>query len=139
LSSNIKIGSKTIIGSFTKIKASDGPLNIGRNVQIADGCNIFAGEKGTYIGDDCMIGAHTVIISNNYRYNRIGIPFRKQGLTYKGIHIEENVWLGAGVCVTDGARICSGSIIAPNSVVTSEIPPNSIAQGNPAKTIFKRR
>ena len=64
LSSNLRIGRNTNIGSFSKIKVSDGPLTIGKNVSIAVGCDIGSGEKGIVIGDDCLIGPHVNIIGN---------------------------------------------------------------------------
>jgi acetyltransferase-like isoleucine patch superfamily enzyme len=138
-SPDLVVGAGTHIGSFAKIKASDGPLHIGKNVQIANGCWIYSGAAGVLIGDDCMIAAHAVIIGNNYRYDRLDVPIRLQGTTSKGIAIGNNVWIGAGACILDGARIGAGSIITPNTVVAARIPPNSIVQGNPGKVIFTRR
>ncbi|MDT8420525.1 MAG: acyltransferase [Desulfuromonadales bacterium] len=139
ISSFLKIGKNTNIGSFTKIKASEGPLSIGSNTTIGVGCHIGSGKKGIRIGKDCLISAHVIIIGNNYKYDKIHIPIREQGFTYKGTSIDDNVWIGAGSCILDGSEIGSGSIISPNSVVSAKIPPNSIVQGNPAKVIFTRR
>lgn len=139
LSPFLTIGKGTQISSFCKIKASDGPLRIGSNVAIGTNCFISSDKGGVSIGDDCMVSPNVTIIGNNYRYDRLDIPIRKQEKTSKGIRIGANVWLGAGVAVLDGAIIGSGAIVAPNSVVTTEIPENAVAQGNPAKVIFTRR
>jgi acetyltransferase-like isoleucine patch superfamily enzyme len=139
LSPNLKIGENTTIGSFTKIKASDGLLKIGKNVSISEGCDISSGEKGITIGDDCMLGPHVNIIGNNYRYDNLEVPIREQGTTSKGVVIKSNVWIGAGSTILDGSHIGSGVIIAPNSLVSLKIPDNAIVQGNPAKVIFIRR
>lgn len=140
LSGLLTIGQNTVISSFTKIKASEGPLNIGKNVSIATGCFISSHDKGLEIGDDSMIGPNTSIIANNYRYDKLDIPIQEQGTVCKhGIKIANNVWIGAGCCILDGANIGSGVIVAPNSVVSSKIPENTIVMGNPAKVIFKRR
>jgi acetyltransferase-like isoleucine patch superfamily enzyme len=139
LSTKLSIGKKSRIGSFTKLKAGKGPVVIGENVTIGEACHIGAGAKGTVIGNDCIIGPHVLIIGVNYRYTDINIPFRLQGITNKGITIQDNVWIGTGSCILDGSIIESGSIITPNSVVSGKIPENSIAQGNPAKVIFTRR
>jgi acetyltransferase-like isoleucine patch superfamily enzyme len=53
--------------------------------------------------------------------------------------IEDDVWLGAGVTVVDGVTIGKGSIIGAGAVVTSDIPPYSIAVGIPAKPVRDRR
>jgi acetyltransferase-like isoleucine patch superfamily enzyme len=138
-SSNLRIGRNTNIGSFSKIKVSDGPLTIGKNVSIGAGCNIGSGEKGIVIGDDCLIGPHVNIIGNNYRYGSLDVPLRLQGNVSKGTRIGNNVWIGAGACILDGTVIGNGVIISPNSVVSATVPDNAILQGNPAKVIFTRR
>ena len=139
LSNLLIIGKNTEIGSFTKIKASDGLLHIGANGSISTGCFISAHTGGVKIGDYCMIGPNSSIIGNNYNYNKLDVPILEQGITSKGIKIGNSVWIGAGSCILDGSEIGSGVIIAPNSVVSSKIPENSIVSGNPAKVIFKRR
>ncbi len=86
-----------------------------------------------------MISPNVSIIGNSYKYDRLDVPTCLQDKVSKGIKIGENVWLGAGVVVLDGAEIGAGAIISANSVVSGRIPSNAIAQGHPAKAIFKRR
>ncbi len=133
------VGKKTMISSFCKIKTSHGPLTIGSNVSIGPGCFISSSKNGVGIGDHCLIGPNVTIIGNKYKYDRLDIPIYMQEETSEGIRIGENVWIGAGTVVIDGASIGDNVIIAPNSVVTKNIPNNAIAQGNPAKAIFIRR
>jgi acetyltransferase-like isoleucine patch superfamily enzyme len=137
---NLRIGRKSIVSSFTKVKATDGPLRIGSHVEISNGCVIASHTSGVEIGDDCLIGPNVSIIGPNYRYDRLDVPIRLQEkISLKGIRIGNNVWIGAGCVILDGADIGSGTILTPNSVVSGRIPENSIAQGNPAKVIFTRR
>ena len=49
--------------------------------------------------------------------------------------IEDDVWLGMNVTVLKGVTIGSGSVVAAGSVVVKDIPPHSLAAGNPAKVI----
>lgn len=51
----------------------------------------------------------------------------------KPITIGDNCWLGGGVIVCPGVRIGDGAIIGAGSVVTRDIPANSVAVGNPAR------
>jgi acetyltransferase-like isoleucine patch superfamily enzyme len=140
LSAFLEIGAGTTVGSFTKIKASDGPLHIGENVQISTGCCITSHAAGVTIGDDCLIGPNVSILGNNYRYDDLSLPIRLQGtVSARGIRIAADVWIGAGCCLLEGADVGPGSILAPNSVVAGPIPPGSIVQGNPAAVIFTRR
>ena len=53
--------------------------------------------------------------------------------------IGENVWIGAGSVILDGAQIESGVSVAPGSVISSKVKKDAIVQGNPAKVIFQRR
>lgn len=137
---HLVLGRGAVVSSFTKIKATDGPLRIGRNVEIAVGCLVSSHTAGVEIGDDCLIGPNVSIVGNNYRYDDLETPIRLQEkVSSRGIRVAANVWIGAGCCLLDGADVGSGSILTPNTVVSSRIPPNSIVQGNPAKVIFTRR
>ncbi|CAK7078296.1 MAG: 2,3,4,5-tetrahydropyridine-2,6-dicarboxylate N-acetyltransferase [Parabacteroides sp.] len=53
----------------------------------------------------------------------------------KPIIIGENVWIGENSRICKGVNIGENSIIAANSVVTKDIPANSVAAGNPAKIV----
>jgi acetyltransferase-like isoleucine patch superfamily enzyme len=140
LTPHLAIGKGSSIGSFTKVKSADGPFTIGRNVDIATGCFLTSYAGGVVIGDDCLIGPNVSIVGNNYDYQDLKIPIRLQAKTSdRGIRIGANVWIGAGCVLLEGAEIGSGSILAPNSVVSCAIPENSIVQGNPGKVIFTRR
>ena len=51
------------------------------------------------------------------------------------VHIGDNVWICTGALVLPGVTIGANSIIGAGSVVTKDIPPNSLAVGNPCKVI----
>jgi len=139
LSPLLTIGRKTQIGSFSKIKATDGPLTIGSNVSIGTCCFISADKMGVEIGDYSLIGSNVAIIGNDYKYDKLDVPICEQEKTSKGIKIGYNVWIGTNTTILDGSTIGRNVIITPNSVVSRKIPENSIIQGNPAKVIFTRR
>ena len=139
LTSNLKIGKGTQISSFSKIKASDGPLIIGSKVSIGSCCFVASGKGGVVIGDHSMIGHGSSIVSVNYRYDSLDMPISMQELTSKGVSIGRNVWMGSGCVILDGSNIGEGVIVTPNSVVSGKIPDNSIVQGNPARVVFVRR
>lgn len=61
---------------------------------------------------------------------------RIAGLEYTyPVTIGDNVWICAGVIVLPGVTIGSNCVIGAGSVVTKDIPPNSLAVGNPCKVI----
>ncbi len=139
LSPFLVIGEKTEICAFTKVKALDGALSIGKHCAISTGCFISAHLGGVEIGDYCMVGPNACIVGNNYSYDKLDVPISEQGITSKGIKIGKGVWIGAGACILDGAEIGDGVIITPNSVTASSIPENTIVSGNPAKVMFIRK
>lgn len=139
LSPLLKIGRKTEISSFCKIKATDGELRIGSHVSIGAGCFISSDKMGVSIGDHCMIGTNVSIIGNKYKFDRLDIPVCMQEKTSEGIKIGNNVWVGAGSVIIDGADIGNNVIIAPNSVVSRKVPDDAMIKGDPAKVVFTRR
>ena len=139
LSPRLRIGEGSQIGSFTKIKATDGDLTIGKNVHIGTCCFISADAGGVTIGDHSMISPNVCIVGNDYRYDRLDIPVSLQEKTSKGIRIGNDVWIGAGCMVMDGADIADHCIVTPNSVVTGRLETGAVAQGQPARSLFVRR
>jgi acetyltransferase-like isoleucine patch superfamily enzyme len=139
LSSNLRLGRDTTVGSFSKIKTTDGPVIIGNNCGFGTGCFLDGGEMGIRMGDHVVCGPNVSIIATNYRYEQLEVPLDEQGLTSIGITIGRNVWIGAGCVILDGTVIGDNSIIAANSLVNRRFPPNSIIQGNPARVILERK
>ena len=89
---------------------------------------------GSYFhsGEDCLI------LAENHNYDRgKAIPYDKVRVK-KAIIIEDFVWLGSRVTILPGVRIGEGAIIQAGAVVSSDIPPNAVAGGNPAR-VFKYR
>ncbi len=138
LSSNLHLGRGTVVGSFTKIKATHGPLHIGDRGGVATCVFIAAGEAGITIGDNFVCGPNVSISSRTYRYEQLDVPIEDQGTTSQGVRIGNNVWIGANSTVLDGAEIGDNCIVVAHSLVSRRYPPNSIIQGAPAKVILKR-
>jgi acetyltransferase-like isoleucine patch superfamily enzyme len=105
-------------------------IHLGKNVFINAGCK-FQDQGGIYIGDDALIGHNAVLATLNHNPD----PEKRANLIPSPIHIGNKVWLGANVTVLPGVSIGDGSIIAAGSVVTKDVPENSVAAGNPAKVI----
>lgn len=113
-------------------------LQIGEGTYI--GCYVcIAGYGNIKIGKQCMIAAHSGIFANNHNFSALTQPMKQQGVTCKGIMIEDDCWLGHGVTVLDGVTIGQGSVIGAGAVVTKDIPPFSVAVGVPAKVLFNRK
>lgn len=117
-------------------------ISFGNNIEINDYVHIAGGEK-IEIGDNVLIASKVYIsdiIHGNYTGEKQDTPFsvpKNRKLLTKPVYIQDNVWIGEGVCILPGVKIESGSIIGANSVVTKNIPKNVIAVGVPAKIIKK--
>jgi acetyltransferase-like isoleucine patch superfamily enzyme len=88
------------------------------------------------IGDHCMFANGCFVTDGNHRFDDPDRPVPWQGFSSKGpTRIEDNVWCGANVVVTTGVTVGERSVIGANSVVTSNIPPFSLAAGVPARVL----
>ena len=68
-------------------------------------------------------------------FGRVRIKFLI--LYVKPITIKDNCWLASNVVVCGGVTIGEGCVIGAGSVVTRDIPPHSLAAGNPCRVIRK--
>ena len=88
------------------------------------------------IGGHCMFANGCFVSDASHRFDDPRIPVTWQGFTSKGpTRIADNVWCGAHVIVTSGVTIGERCVIGANSVVTTDIPPFSIAAGAPARVL----
>jgi acetyltransferase-like isoleucine patch superfamily enzyme len=135
------IGEKSQIDDFVKIKhvGGTGDIKIGSYVYINSGTVIYSGN-GITIGNDVLIGPNCSLVPANHNISNLETIIRLQGFmpSKGGIIIHNNVWLGAGVIVLDGAIINEGVVVGANSLVIGELEANCIYAGNPAKKIRKR-
>ncbi|WP_143247463.1 acyltransferase [Agaribacterium haliotis] len=125
-------------GSFIGANAVlHGPIDIGRKVGINHHCQIDGGKKGIVIGDECRIAAYCSLIAFNHRYD-MAMPISEQGINSKGITLGKDIWLGTHTAVVDGVTIGDKAVVGMRSVVTKDIAANTVAAGNPAKSIKQR-
>jgi acetyltransferase-like isoleucine patch superfamily enzyme len=113
------------------------------NILIGKRCSInpytiIYGIGDTIIGNDVLIAGHCMIIPNNHNIKFRKVPINKQGHSYKGIIIEDDVWIGHGCSILDGVTIGKGSVIAAGSVVNRTVPPYTVYGGVPAKFVKDR-
>jgi acetyltransferase-like isoleucine patch superfamily enzyme len=113
---------------------------IGDNVAIATDVHIGC-IKEVRIGNNVLM-ASRIYISDHFHgaanAEAIKLPPLERPLISRGpVIIEDNVWIGEGVCIMPGVTIGKNSIIAANAVITKSVPPNSVAAGVPAVVISK--
>lgn len=128
----------------------DVPFYCDYGCHIETGNNLIIGMNCTFV--DCnkiRIGNNVMIASNVQIYTathhtdkniRLNQNWKKENLPYfrttaQPIVINDNVWIGGGVIILPGVEIGKNSVIGAGSVVTKNIPANSVAVGNPCRVI----
>ena len=85
------------------------------------------------IGNNVMIGPNTQLYCAGHDLNYINR--RNWETICDAITIEDDVWIGGNVVINKGVTIGARSVIAANSVVNIDVPPDSLYGGTPAKLI----
>ena len=112
----------------------------GYNIHIGD--NFYANHNLVILDEAPVIFGDNVFIAPNCGFYTAGHPTdaaeRNRGLEYaRPITVGNDVWIGADVCVLPGVTIGDDCVIGAGSVVVKDIPPHSVAVGNPCKVIRK--
>lgn len=111
--------------------AGGNEIRVGHNVFVNQNCT-FYDLGGLDIRDDVMIGPNVSLITTGHALE----PSQRRTVTIgKPIVIEKNVWIAAGAMVIGGVTIGENSVVAAGSVITKDVPPNTLVGGNPAQII----
>lgn len=141
----VRIGSNTSLGrnlwlhcGGTPEDDSHGFFSIGDHSYI--GCNAVLGAGGGIrIGNNVLIGQCVNLHAENHRFADSARLIREQGLSHKGIVIEDDVWIGSKATILDGVTVGAGAVIGAGAVVTSSVPAYAIVAGVPARMIGSRK
>lgn len=119
-------------------------IHCGHHVHIGPHASFIASVAHIHIGNFVTFGPHVTIRGGNHRTDLIGKHIYEIGENEKlpendaDVTIEDGVWVGCNVTILKGVTIGRGSVIGAGAVVTKDIPPYSIAVGNPAKVVKSR-
>ena len=118
--SKLVIAANVMIDSFVKIKFTGGTGNIeiGESSYINSGCVLYSGN-GIKIGKNVLIAANCTFAAVNHEYEAKGKTIMEQRFKQSkgGITIEDDVWIGAGAIILDGAYLKKGCVIGAASIV----------------------
>jgi acetyltransferase-like isoleucine patch superfamily enzyme len=106
----------------------DARIRIGDGTYLNRNAEIVAAESVT-LGRDCKIGRDVMIMDSDQH------PLPGEKLTSAPVTIEDRVWIGARAMVLKGVTIGHDSIIGAGAIVTRDVPPQSVAVGQPARVI----
>ncbi len=110
---------------------------LGEAVGFNFGCYVN-GYGGLTIGDRTLIGPLTTIHTANHAFDDPDVPLLEQGSIKQPVTIGKDCWLAMSVCVLPGVTIGDRSVIGAGSVVTKDMPADSVAVGNPCRVIRNR-
>lgn len=127
-----ELGTDSTIEDFSAINNGVGSVVIGDRTKIGLSNTIIGPVK---IGNDIRLAQNITLSGLNHNYEDVNLPIHVQGVSTSQIVIEDDCWLGANVVVVAGVTIGKHSIIAAGSVVTKDVPPFSVAVGNPARVL----
>ena len=137
---NIYIGKNTLLSENVWLNVNH-RNGFEKKIQIGNNCHIglanyFSCGPSIVLKDYCFTGIDCHFLGSGHEINNPFVPYIASGLTEgASIEIGVNCWLTTSVTVLQGVKIGHGSVIGARSVVTSDIPPFSLAIGNPAKVI----
>lgn len=116
--SDIKIGKRVEIGSYTQLDFSGG-LVLEDDVTVSEGVKVYTHE-------------HNIHGEN--------VNWRDNGIQYSGITLKQYSWIGANAVITSTTGCVGvGAIVAAGSVVTKSVPDMAIVAGIPARIIGYRK
>ena len=111
-------------------------LKVGDRSQLGQNAKI---DPAVTIGKDVLMGPDVIILTTRHAFEDPDTPINQQGvLPIAPVTIGDDVWIGARVVILPGVKIGRGAIIGAGSIVTKNVPQNTIVGGNPAKAIRKR-
>ena len=153
--SKLNIGPHTVLNSDNNTSyvqiVSPVKFALGKSAEIVvgehcdlNGCAITA-YKSVHVGSYVQIGPATWITDTDLhvldpsmrRKQLDGSAYDHALVRTAPVRIENDVWIGANVMILKGVNIGRGSVIGAGSIVVDDVPPFSLAGGNPARVVGK--
>ncbi|WP_425448167.1 2,3,4,5-tetrahydropyridine-2,6-dicarboxylate N-acetyltransferase [Dethiothermospora halolimnae] len=116
-------------------------VSIGKNAVIMMGAVINIGSnigKNTMVDMNAVIGARAIIGENCHVGAGAVVAGVLEPPSKTPVIIEDNVLIGANAVLLEGVRVKKGAVVAAGSIVTKDVPENSVVAGIPAKVIKKK-
>jgi len=139
----VTLGNGVTISRFATIRATGVLGNLGVGFVIGDGSSLgeycyIGAAGGVTIGKNVLVGQRVSFHAENHNFDDPHRPIKEQGVTRRGITVEDDCWIGSGAIILDGVTVGEGSVVAAGAVVTGSIPPYSVAGGVPARVLRQR-
>lgn len=128
-----EIGDNTKIGTFVEIQKN---ARVGKNCKIQSHTFIC---EGVTIEDNVLVGHGVTFINDKYprATNESGNPQAEEDWVVEPTLVKKGASVGSGSTILSNVTIGEKSIVGAGSVVTRNVPPNTIVTGNPARILRK--
>jgi acetyltransferase-like isoleucine patch superfamily enzyme len=139
--SGVAIGADVIVRSYLCIEALSPPgtviLRLGDRVNV--GYHVrFVAWNGIEIAEDAGIGHGSTIADTVHDWSEVldgRPPAESSFLPGPPLRIERGAWIGNNCVINGGITIGERAIVAPNSVVTRDVPAETMVSGNPGRRV----
>ncbi len=121
----------SVFGGFTVVNRKN--VRIGQNCAINHGVFIL-GSNEIIIGANVILSTGSMLIDTGLDVDSY-LKHASRQYIESFIHIEDNVWIGAGAIILAGVTIGRNSIVGAGSVVTKDVSAYCVVAGNPARVI----
>lgn len=125
-------------------KFGEGRIVIGPRAYVGDDC-LLSSAIGIEIAEDVLIAHGVQIFDNDSHpldptarlsdYAAVQVHGARSEIAAKPIRIGARAWIGFNAIIMKGVVIGENSVIAAGSVVTRDVPPNTVVAGNPAVAV----
>ena len=133
----MKLGRWSWIGHGTKIRAHEGTVEIGAKTVLGQECTISSFQH-VAIGRECIVADRVMLIDFDHGVVEVERPIRLQGIYKRDVDVGNNCWIGYGACILRGVTVGDNCIVGSNSVVTKDVPDDTVVAGMPARALRKR-
>lgn len=132
----IQLGKRCHVDHFSWLRAWGSGITMGDDCTLHQYAMIQGGVK---LGNGVRIGAHSIFIASEHKFDSCDEPIFTQGVEFRDIVVEDDVYIGSHVTILGGLTIGKGSILAAGTVVTTDVPCFSVMGGVPARLLRNRK
>ena len=133
----LHLGRWSWIGHGSKVRVHEGEVFIGAKSVLGQECTISAYQHVS-IGRECIVADRVMLIDFDHGVVEVERPIRMQGIYKRDVRVGHNCWIGYAACILRGATVGDNSVVGTNSVVTKDLPANSVSAGAPARVLRMR-
>lgn len=126
------LGRDCIVGRHAYV---DEGVIVGDRVKIEDGALLY---RGAFVGDEVFIGPNVVLTNDRWpRATSGGHLATAADWECQPVTLEDGCSIGAGSVILPGVTVGARAMVGAGSVVTRDVPPDSLVRGNPAAIVVR--